>query len=129
MAFKKTEKEWREILTSKQYEVLREKGTEAPFSGKFNLHKEKGIYMCGGCGEPLFSSDTKYDPGCGWPSFFKPLSRNKIKYEQDLSLGRVRTEILCANCDGHLGHVFDDGPQPTSERYCVNSLSLDFTHS
>jgi len=127
MAANKTEQEWRDQLTDQKYHVLREKGTEAPFSGKFNLHKEKGVYVCGGCSEPLFSSDTKYDPGCGWPSFFKPLSRDKIKYQLDKSHEGLRTEILCANCEGHLGHVFNDGPQPTGERYCVNSLSLDFS--
>ncbi len=127
MSEKKTEDQWKEELNPDQYHVLREKGTEAPFTGKFYLNKEKGTYVCGGCGEELFSSETKYDSGCGWPSFFKPLSRDKIKYELDKSHGRIRTEIMCANCDGHLGHVFNDGPGPKGERYCVNSLSLDFS--
>lgn len=122
----KSEDDWRAQLSPDQYRVLREKGTEAPFTGKFNLHKEDGFYVCGGCGEPLFDSKSKYDSGCGWPAFFQPLSKDKIEYKLDKSHGMIRTEILCANCGGHLGHVFNDGPEPTGERYCVNSLSLDF---
>lgn len=122
----KSEEEWRSKLSPDQYRVLREKGTEAPYTGKFNLHKEDGFYVCGACGDPLFDSEAKYDSGCGWPAFFKPLAKDKIEYKLDKSHGMVRTEILCANCGGHLGHVFNDGPEPTGERYCVNSLSLDF---
>lgn len=123
---KKTDAEWKASLTPEQYRVLREKGTERAFTGKYNIHKEKGMYVCAGCGSPLFSSDTKFDSGCGWPSFFEALDKEKIKEVRDLSFGMIRIEILCARCDGHLGHVFDDGPKPTGLRYCVNSLSLDF---
>lgn len=123
---KKTDAEWKAELTPEQYRVLREKGTERAFTGKYNIHKEKGMYVCAGCNSPLFSSDTKFDSGCGWPSFFEALDKDKIKEVRDLSFGMVRIEILCAKCDGHLGHVFDDGPKPTGLRYCVNSLSLDF---
>jgi peptide-methionine (R)-S-oxide reductase len=123
---KKTDAEWKAELTPEQYRVLREKGTERAFTGKYNIHKEKGMYVCAGCGSPLFSSDTKFDSGCGWPSFFEALDKEKIKEVRDLSFGMIRIEILCAKCDGHLGHVFDDGPKPTGLRYCVNSLSLDF---
>lgn len=123
---KKTDAEWKAKLSSEQYRVLREKGTERAFTGKYNIHKEKGMYVCAGCGNPLFSSDTKFDSGCGWPSFFEALDKEKIKEVRDTSFGMIRTEILCAKCDGHLGHVFDDGPKPTGLRYCVNSLSLDF---
>ncbi|WP_250630877.1 peptide-methionine (R)-S-oxide reductase MsrB [Rhodoflexus caldus] len=122
----KTEEEWRKSLTPEQYYILREKGTERPFSGKFYLHKEKGIYTCAACGYELFSSDQKFDSGCGWPSFFDEIGKGRIKYRTDTSHGMVRTEIMCARCDGHLGHVFDDGPNPTGLRYCVNSVSIDF---
>jgi peptide-methionine (R)-S-oxide reductase len=123
---KKTDAEWKAALSPEQYRVLREKGTERAFTGKYNIHKEKGMYVCAGCGSPLFSSDTKFDSGCGWPSFFEALDKEKIKEVRDISFGMIRIEILCAKCDGHLGHVFDDGPKPTGLRYCVNSLSLDF---
>ena len=122
----KTEEEWKQLLTPEQYVVLRGKGTERPFTGKFELHKEKGMYLCAGCGNELFPSDTKFDSGCGWPSFFASLDSTRIRYETDNTHGMVRTEIMCAKCGGHLGHVFDDGPQPTGLRYCVNSVSLDF---
>ncbi|MBL4755548.1 MAG: peptide-methionine (R)-S-oxide reductase MsrB [Flavobacteriales bacterium] len=122
----KTDKEWRATLTTEQYTVLREKGTERPYSGMFDRHIEKGIYTCAGCGTTLFSSQDKFDAGCGWPSF-SDSEEGKVKTERDMSLGMVRTEIVCANCGGHLGHVFDDGPTETKQRYCVNSLSLDFT--
>jgi peptide-methionine (R)-S-oxide reductase len=122
----KPEEEWKKELTPEQYRVLREKGTEAPYTGKYNLHFEKGVYTCGACGTGLFSSDGKYDAGCGWPSFHTPIDNDVIETKQDFSHGMVRTEILCKNCGGHLGHVFTDGPQPTGVRFCVNSLSLDF---
>ena len=122
----KSEEEWKKELTPEQYHILREKGTERPFTGKFNDMMEPGTYVCAACGAELFSSDTKYDAGCGWPSFWDALDKDKIKTELDTSLGRVRTEIMCNNCGGHLGHVFNDGPNPTGQRYCVNSVSLDF---
>lgn len=123
---KKTDAEWKAVLTPEQFDVLRMKGTERAFTGKYNIHKEKGMYVCAGCGSPLFSSDTKFDSGCGWPSFYEALDKEKIKEVRDLSFGMIRIEILCAKCDGHLGHVFDDGPKPSGLRYCINSLSLDF---
>ncbi len=122
----KTEEEWKKVLSPEQYYVLRQKGTEAPFSGKFYKHSEKGTYVCAACGEELFKSDTKFDAGCGWPSFFEAIDSTKITYTRDTSHGMIRTEITCTKCGGHLGHVFDDGPQPTGLRYCVNSLSIDF---
>ena len=120
------EDEWKEKLSPDAYKVLREKGTEAPYTGKYNLHFEDGVYCCGGCGAPLFKSDHKYDAGCGWPSFHTPINNEAIETKLDKSHGMVRTEILCRNCRGHLGHVFSDGPMPTGQRFCVNSLSLDF---
>jgi len=122
----KTEEEWRKFLTPEQYEVLREKGTERPFTGKLLQNKETGIYTCAGCGNELFTSDMKFDAHCGWPSFDKEIEGGKIKTHTDHSHGMVRTEIACAKCGGHLGHLFDDGPTATGLRYCVNSLSLDF---
>ncbi|GMU86464.1 MAG: hypothetical protein AMXMBFR48_17060 [Ignavibacteriales bacterium] len=122
----KTDEEWKNILTEEQYYVLRQKGTERAFTGEYEHHKEKGIYACAGCGAELFSSEMKYDSGCGWPAFFTKLAGEKIIEQIDRSFGMVRTEILCAACGGHLGHVFDDGPQPTGLRYCVNSVSLKF---
>lgn len=122
----KTEEEWKRELTPEQYYVLRQAGTERPFTGQYNMHFEKGIYKCGACGEPLFSSDSKFDSHCGWPSFDKEIEEGKILERIDTSHGMVRTEILCASCGSHLGHVFDDGPTETGLRYCVNSLSLDF---
>jgi peptide-methionine (R)-S-oxide reductase len=122
----KTEEEWKKILNPEQYQVLREKGTEMPFSGKYYLHKEKGIYVCAACGAELFRSDTKFDDGCGWPSFSDVVDSTKVVYTKDTSHGMVRTEITCAKCGGHLGHVFDDGPAPTGLRYCINSVSIDF---
>lgn len=125
-AVNKTEEEWKQVLSPEQYYVIRQKGTEAPFSGKFYKHTEKGTYVCAACGEELFKSDTKFDAGCGWPSFFEAIDSTKITYTRDTSHGMIRTEITCTKCGGHLGHVFDDGPQPTGLRYCVNSLSIDF---
>lgn len=122
----KTESEWKQLLTTEQYRVLREKGTEMPYTGKLLENKEKGIYVCGACGNELFSSDMKFDSHCGWPSFDKEIAGGKIKTETDTTHGMVRTEIMCAKCGGHLGHLFDDGPTETGMRYCVNSVSLDF---
>ena len=121
-----SEQEWKEKLTTEQYNILRQKATERPFTGQFNLHKEKGTYTCAGCGESLFTDEMKFDSGCGWPSFDKEIAGGKIKQVLDKSHGMVRTEIVCANCGGHLGHIFNDGPTQTGMRYCVNSLSLDF---
>lgn len=121
-----TEEEWKKKLTPEQYNVLREKGTEAPFTGKFYKNSEKGMYVCAACGQPLFSSDTKFDSNCGWPSFDRSLEGN-VEFKNDESLGMQRTEVLCKNCGSHLGHVFDDGPKETTgKRFCINSVSLDF---
>ncbi len=125
-ANEKTEEEWQKELNKEQYKVLRLKGTEMAFSGKYWDSKEKGTYKCAGCGTPLFTSETKFDSGCGWPSFFTPLEENNIEEEVDTTHGMKRTEVLCKNCGGHLGHVFDDGPKPTGLRYFINSVSLDF---
>jgi len=126
MKMELSEEEWKKKLTPDQYRVLRKKGTEPPGTGKLLHNKEKGVYTCGACGAELFSSDTKYDSGSGWPSFYAPMSDDKVEEHSDNSLFMKRTEIVCKNCGSHLGHVFDDGPQPTGERYCVNSLSLGF---
>ena len=122
----KTDSDWKKQLTPEQYYVLREEGTEKPFTGKFLLHKEEGVYSCAGCGNPLFTDEMKFDSHCGWPSFDKEISGGKIITKDDYGLGVKRTEIECAKCGGHLGHLFDDGPTETGLRYCVNSLSLDF---
>ncbi len=122
----KTNEEWKKLLSPEQYNVLREKGTEMPFSGKYYLHKEKGLYGCSACGEVLFKSDTKFDAGCGWPSFSDVLDSSKVNYIKDKTHGMLRTEITCARCNGHLGHVFEDGPAPTGLRYCINSVSIEF---
>jgi peptide-methionine (R)-S-oxide reductase len=120
------EQDWKSKLTPEEYHVLREKGTERPFTGEFNLHFEEGDYTCRGCGEVLFKSKTKYDHGCGWPSFYEAADKEKVKEVKDISFGMIRTEVVCANCEGHLGHVFPDGPEPTGARYCINSLSIGF---
>lgn len=122
----KSEEEWKKILTKEQYHVLREKGTERPFTGEYWNHFEKGVYKCAACGEVLFESDTKFDAGCGWPSFYKAIDKSKIIEKDDFSFGMHRIEVMCKNCGGHLGHVFDDGPQPTGLRYCINSVSIKF---
>lgn len=123
---KKSDKEWKKTLTPEQYRVMRKRGTERPFSGKYNDHTEKGVYVCAGCGTPLFSSETKYDHGSGWPSFTAPVDDNHIDYFDDLSHFMHRIETRCAVCGAHLGHVFNDGPAPTEKHYCINSVSLDF---
>jgi peptide-methionine (R)-S-oxide reductase len=123
----KSDGEWKCELTPVQYHVLREAGTEAPFSGKLLHNKEAGTYGCAACGAPLFKSETKFDSGSGWPSFYEPLTPDSVELLEDNSLGRARTEVRCASCGSHLGHVFDDGPQPTGQRYCMNSVSLDFS--
>jgi peptide-methionine (R)-S-oxide reductase len=121
---RKTEAEWRAELTPEQYRVLREKGTERPFSGEYDHTFEPGTYTCAGCGAELFNSETKYDSGCGWPAFYAPASDEAIEEERDVSFGMIRTEVMCAACGGHLGHLFPDGPHPTGVRYCINSASL-----
>jgi peptide-methionine (R)-S-oxide reductase len=120
----KVEKDWKKELTPEQYHVLREKGTERAFSGAYVNTKEPGKYLCAGCGTELFSSETKYDSGSGWPSFWAPISESNVATEEDRTFGMRRVEVHCANCGGHLGHIFDDGPNPTGVRYCVNSASL-----
>ncbi|WP_018126475.1 peptide-methionine (R)-S-oxide reductase MsrB [Balneola vulgaris] len=124
--YQKTEKEWKEILTSKEFRILRKKGTEVPFFNEYNDLKDEGLYVCAGCGQKLYSSDHKYESGSGWPSFWKPISDSLVVELEDNSYFMTRTEIVCSNCGGHLGHVFDDGPEPTGLRYCMNSAAMNF---
>lgn len=126
MADKKNDQDWQKELTPEQFHVLREKGTEAPFTGKYDDFYQPGVYKCAGCGSELFSSETKFDAGCGWPSFYEALDKTKVNLTSDTSHGMKRIEVTCKSCGGHLGHVFDDGPKPTGKRYCINSAALNF---
>ena len=122
----KTDEEWKKELSAEEYRILREKGTERAFTGNYWDHHEIGTYICAACSTELFESDTKFDSGCGWPSYFEAIDSNRIIYKDDKSLGMIRTEVMCAKCGGHLGHIFDDGPPPTGKRYCINSGAMKF---
>jgi len=125
MSKKYIDKDWKKVIPNEEYHILRKKGTEPAFTGKYVNYKKEGIYVCAGCGNPLFSSETKFDSGSGWPSFWDVISKESVELKSDNSFGMKRVEVVCSRCGGHLGHVFEDGPRPTGKRFCINSLSLN----